>query len=91
MVRATFQPGCKRRIADKHTSWLWCKALQCVLFCRLLGCLQNRSLDGGQRLPSQTVGLGVAASRLILLAPGVAQQIIAQPDDVLLHDGELVT
>ena len=36
-------------------------------------------------------GLGVAASRLILLAPGVAQQIVAQPDDVLLHDGELVT
>lgn len=34
MVRATFQPGCKRRIADKHTSWLWCKALQCALFCR---------------------------------------------------------
>ena len=26
-----------------------------------------------------------------LLAPGVAQQIVAQPDDVLLHDGELVT
>src|ERR1039457_1483488 len=29
------------------------------------------------------------SSCLPLLAPGVAQQIVAQPDDVLLHDGEL--
>jgi hypothetical protein len=35
--------------------------------------------------------LSTESSRLILLASGVAQQIVAQPDDVLLHDGELVT
>ena len=58
---------------------------------KAVSCLQNRSLDRGPRLPSQTVGLGVAALRLIRLAPGVAQQIVAQPDDVLLHNGELVT
>jgi len=54
-----------------------------------VSCLQNGSLDRG--LPSQTVGPGVAALRLIRLTPGVAQQIVAQPDDVLLHNGELVT
>ena len=40
------------------------------------------------------VARAVTASLLILLAsacPGVAQQIVAQPDDVLLHDGKLVT
>ena len=39
---------------------------------------------------SQEAGLNTA-SHLILLAYGVMPQIVAQLDDVLLHDGELVT
>src|ERR1700738_4463936 len=55
-------------------------------------CVSNaRMIQNNRRLSPQYAERHHVSSCLPLLAPGVAQQIVAQPDDVLLHDGELVT
>jgi hypothetical protein len=50
-----------------------------------------RMIQNNHRLSPQYANGITSHPACLCLPPGVAQQIGAQPDDVLLHDGELVT